>query len=194
MAPLAVIAAGLGSQALGFGGGGGGGGTFGGATGEGMLAGSSGADALGGGAGYYAQDPLMLASTGTNIPGTLGGASPTFMESLLGGTKDALGMGVKATGNAAGTSLFGTAANALGGNSGIGSLLGGAAGLLSSANAPDSETVTQQRTVDPRVDAALWGQNGQGGLFNMLMSELQKGPNAGTRAAWGVANNYFGAR
>jgi hypothetical protein len=151
-----------------------------------------GAAALGGasgGAGLGADASLLAAENGifgsTVGMGTGAGA---------GGTAGAAGgLGTAASG-AGGSSLLGGAASLLGGNSGIGSLLGGAAGLLSSANAPDSETVTQQRTVDPRVDAALWGQNGQGGLFNMLMSELQKGPNAGTRAAWGVANNYFGAR
>lgn len=70
----------------------------------------------------------------------------------------------------------------------LGTGIGGLLGFLSNKDAPDSETKLQQNKLDPRMDSWVFGDKG---LLGMIQAELAKGPNAGTQAAWNIANNYL---
>jgi hypothetical protein len=168
------------------------------------AAGAAGASQLfgGAGAGTGAAGGAGAAAGGDTLMGTLLASQPELASTLSGaglygsGAVDAsligsLGAGASGAGGI-GSAITNAASGLLSNGKLIGSVLGGAAGLLSSNNAPDEETVTRKPITDPRVDAAIWGQNGQGGLFNLLMAEATRQPGDALKGAWGVANRYFG--
>jgi hypothetical protein len=155
-------------------------------AGGGSLGGSSGAV---GGAGAAGAD-FVGSDWAAGLAGTQnGGLLPTTVDGLTAANTGAAAL----TGGSNAVNAVRNAATGLLSNGKLlGSVLGGAAGLLSSNNAPDEETVTRKPITDPRVDAAIWGQNGQGGLFNLLMAEATRQPGDALKGAWGVANRYFG--
>lgn len=123
-------------------------------------------------------DPSGAASSAAFNSAVAGNSGATLADILAGGT------------GTAGTTLgtLGSAINAVGGAKNLTALLGGAAGLLSSLNAPDSKTTLQNNKLDPRMDSFVFGQ---GGLLSKYNQELNRGPMPGLQSAYNIASNYL---
>jgi hypothetical protein len=74
---------------------------------------------------------------------------------------------------------------------GLGAVVGGVAGGLDAANAPDSETQQTRPYIDPRIDAALMGDGTNPGYLSSLMGMATQAPPAGVTAAGGAASGFL---
>ncbi|HEY1091098.1 MAG TPA: hypothetical protein VGE47_08410 [Burkholderiaceae bacterium] len=90
--------------------------------------------------------------------------------------------------------LIGAAAPVVGGifggpaGSAIGGLIGGA---VSSSGQPKSTSSTTQQQLDPRMQAMLFGDNGNNGLLNRYQGLLDKGPSAAANQYASDSGNYL---
>lgn len=159
--PMAVLAAAaLGGGLIG------GGSAISGGAGDAALAGGAAGDTLGAAGAAGAGAAPIGASAITNL-----GPAATIGDSLGYLTGGALGTG---------SALSGMSGSALG------SLAGGALSLANGLSQPRSQTVTSQRSTDPRVDQMLFGQLAPG-----LQQQMNAQPSPGLQSLFGSADQYF---
>lgn len=162
-----------------------------GASDFGSLAGSASGDMLGAES-WLAQAPMTDSLvSGVGMPSSIAGSglgAGLDANGVLGAMAAAptIGMG-NALSQAAGG--FGSsAAGAAGSGMGqlIGSGLGAIAGGLSSLGAPDSQTTTQTRGTDPRIDATIFND-----LYPQLKQQMAQGPSNGLQGAFNISDEFL---
>lgn len=162
---------------------------LGGASAEGMGAGGgalgdAAAGAAGGGtAGGGATWGGMAGATGGLTPaaleaslGTAGyGAAGTAGGTALGisGALNGAGAGLPFAGAAGGAAAGGGLLSSLGSAAGIGQALAPILGAVAGSQSTPGQQVTNQKTLDPRIDAMVFGKDGAGGLLSDASSWYQ---------------------
>lgn len=159
---------------------------------------------------------------GTSMANATGGLTPAALEGTLGtpgygmaGAAGGASLGISPLLNGAGSGLpFEGASPGLLDSlksmlpNNLGSVVAPLLGAVAGAQGGDPQTQTNQRKLDPRLDALMFGQNGQGGLLSRVMDFVNNNPtgmNADMTAAsnnqrallndprvWGGLSNVYG--
>lgn len=159
---------------------------------------------------------------GTSMANATGGLTPAALEGTLGtpgygmaGAAGGASLGISPLLNGAGSGLpFEGASPGLLDSlksmlpNNLGSLVAPLLGAVAGAQGGDPQTQTNQRKLDPRLDAVMFGQNGQGGLLSRVVDFVNANPtgmNADMTAAsnnqrallndprvWGGLSNVYG--
>lgn len=135
----------------------------------------------------FGADPFATLGANAGGAGFGGLGSNTLLG--MGGMADmspvSLG-GLSGLGALEGAGVWDSIKNAI--PSGLGNVVAPLLGAVAGAQGSDPQTQTNQRKLDPRLDAVMFGQNGQGGLLSRVMDFVNNNP-TGMNADMTAASN-----